>query len=120
MTTPWKSGRRHESWFFSDTGLSIMFAVAIIVMAGCWEAFNPPTPQWLVTLVGIAGGALFGAVSGDKRKRDRVTEQTAHRAEETADRAEVKADRLVQVAEQEHPQTTHDTGLPEPTKGEKP
>lgn len=117
---PWNSGKRHRSWVFSDTALSIMFAIGIIVMAGCWETFNPPTPQWLVTLVGIAGGALFGAMSGDKRKRDRETDQTANRAEETANRAEVKADRLVAVAEQEHPETTHETGLPEPTKGQKP
>lgn len=117
---PWTRGRRHESRIWSDTGLSIAFAVIIIVSAGLWEGLHPPTPQWLVTLVGIAGGALFGAVSGDKRKRDRVTEQTADRAEETANRAEVKADRLVAVAEQEHPEVTHETGLPEPRKGDTP
>lgn len=57
-----------------------------------WEIVAT-APQGLVSLLGIAGGAWFGAVSGDKKKRDADTEATAHRAEATADRAERSAGR---------------------------
>lgn len=52
-----------------------------------WEVVGT-APQGLVSILGIAGGAWFGAVSGDKKKRELDTAATAHRAEEKADRAE--------------------------------
>lgn len=64
-----------------------------------WEIVGT-APQGMVTLVGVAGGALFGAVTGDKKKRDNETEKTAVRAEAKADDAtarisqeELRADR---------------------------
>lgn len=83
----------------------------MIVVYMVWEALGT-APQGMVTLVGLAGGALFGAVSGDRKKRDADVERTANRADSTADRAEAKADRLAHVAESEHPDTTHAAGLP--------
>lgn len=106
---PWQ-GPRHRSWA-SDTTLSFAFAVVVIVTYVVWEIVGE-APQGMVTLVGLAGGAIFGAVSGDKKKRDHDTERKADRAEATADRAEVKADRLTAVAEAEHPDVTHASGLP--------
>lgn len=88
-----------------------MFAGAIVAGYIVWELVGT-APQGMVTLVGVAGGAFFGAVSGDKKKRDADTERKADRAEATADRAEVKADRLTDVAEQTHPDETHASGLP--------
>jgi hypothetical protein len=110
---PW-SGPRYQSRF-SDTNLSLAFAAAIVVIYVVWEAVGT-APQGIVTLVGVAGGALFGAVSGDKKKKDADkeadTEKRVGRAEATADRAEVKADRLTDVAEAAHPEATHAAGLP--------
>lgn len=103
-------GPRHRSRF-SDTNLSVVFAALIVGGYVLWELVGT-APQGMVTLVGVAGGALFGAVSGDKKKRDAETEQTADRAEATADRAEVKADRLVEVAEAAHPEIAAEHGLP--------
>lgn len=93
-------------------------AVLVIVGYAAWEIFGE-APQGMVTLVGLAGGALFGAVSDDSKKRRRDNERM-EQAEATADRAETKADRLVEVAEQERPDTTHSTGLPEPKRDEGP
>ena len=85
-----RQGPRHRSWA-SDTNLSIVFAAVIVVGYIVWELVGE-APQGMITLVGVAGGALFGALSGDKRKRDDDTERTAERAAATAERAEVKAD----------------------------
>lgn len=93
---PW-SGPRHRSWF-SDTNLSLVFAGAIVVGYVIWDLVGT-APQGMVTLVGIAGGALFGAVSGDKKKRDKDVEHRAEDAEHRAEAAEAKADRAVEVAE---------------------
>lgn len=90
-------------------------AAFVVVVYVVWEAVGT-APQGMITLVGVAGGALFGAVSGDKKKRDADTEHQAARAERTAERAEVKADRLVEVAEAAHPEETHRAGLPESTE----
>lgn len=62
-----------------------------------WEIVGT-APQGMVTLVGLAGGALFGAVSGDKKKRDHDTEVTAAHAEETAQRAEATANSAARQA----------------------
>lgn len=64
-----------------------MFAGGIIATYVVWEAVGE-APQGMVTLVGIAGGALFGAVSADKNKRAAETEQRVERVERRADDAE--------------------------------
>lgn len=89
--------------------------MVVVITYIVWELVGE-APQGMVTLVGLAGGALFGAVSGDKNKRVKEVKRTAERAAETADRAETKADRLVEVAETVVPDVTHATGLPEPEK----
>lgn len=53
-----------------------------------WEAVGE-APQGLVTLVAVAGGALFGAVSSDRNKRAAETEQ---RVEQRVERVEKRAD----------------------------
>ncbi len=65
------SGPRHRSWG-RDTNLTAVFAGAVVVGYVVWELVGE-APQGMVTLVGLAGGALFGAVSSDKKKRDRDT-----------------------------------------------
>lgn len=87
----WK-GPRHRSWA-SDTNLTLVAAVLVIGIYLAWETVSE-APQGLITLVGLAGGALFGAVSNDKRKRENDVEKQAERAEKTAERAEAKADEL--------------------------
>lgn len=106
---PWKGPRHRSPW--SDTHLATAGFVVVFGTYITWEIVGT-APQGLVSLLGIAGGAWFGAVSGDRKKRDADTERTANRADETANRAEGKADRLTTVAEAEHPQATHDAGLP--------
>lgn len=94
---PW-NGPRHQSWL-SDTVLTSVMAAVVIVAYIAWEALGT-APQGMVTLVGVAGGALFGAVSGDKRKREQDTERVASRADR-------KADALAEVADHEHPGTAN-------------
>ena len=89
---PW-NGPRHRSWA-SDTNLSFLFAGVTIATYVIWELFGE-APQGMVTLVGLAGGALFGAVAGDKRKREVETERKAEHAERVAVQAERKADEAV-------------------------
>ncbi len=113
---PWQ-GPRHRSWA-SDTNWSLLFAFAVVAGYIAWELVGT-APQGMVTLVGVAGGAVFGAVSGDKKKRDSDVEHRAERAEATADRAEAKADTLAEVVEAAHPDETHSRGLPDPGKGTK-
>ena len=84
---PWK-GPRHRSWA-SDTRLTLIFAGVILATYLIWEAVGE-APQGLVTLVAIAGGALFGAVSGDRNKRAAETEQRVERVEKRADDAELR------------------------------
>lgn len=88
---------RHRTWA-SDTILGTVGFATVLALYVAWEMFSPPAPAGLVTLLGIAGGAWFGAVSGDKRKRDAEVERTA-------DRAEAKADALKDAADLEHPGT---------------
>jgi hypothetical protein len=92
----WKDPSRHRSWN-SDTNLSVVFAGGIVLAYIIWEIVGT-APQGMVTLVGVAGGAFFGAVSGDKKKRDRATEEQAAHAEETANRAERTADGAARAA----------------------
>ncbi|AYD84615.1 hypothetical protein SEA_PAITO_30 [Mycobacterium phage Paito] len=96
----WK-GPRHRSWA-SDTNISLLMAIVVVVAYVIWEIVGE-APQGMVTLVGLAGGALFGAVSGDKRKRD-------HEIERTAKRAEAKADRAVAVVEDQDRDEDQDKG----------
>jgi hypothetical protein len=112
---PW-NGPRHRSWA-SDTNLSLFMAALVVIAYVVWEIVGE-APQGMVTLVGVAGGALFGARTVDKKRREDEVSVKLDRVEATADRAEVKADRLVEVAESEHPDTAHATGLPEPQRHE--
>lgn len=89
---PWK-GPRHRSWA-SDTNLTLLFAGVIIAIYLIWESVGE-VPQGMVTLVGLAGGALFGAVSADKSKRNAETERKADHAERIAVQADRKADEAV-------------------------
>ncbi|QFG10111.1 hypothetical protein PBI_LEMURIA_31 [Mycobacterium phage Lemuria] len=107
---PWQAGRRHRSWY-SDTNLSLIFAFAIVAGYVVWELFGE-APQGMVTLVGLAGGALLGGLTGDKRKREADRDADVKDANDTAHRAEVKADRAAAVAESEHPATAKRAGLP--------
>ncbi|QFG06034.1 hypothetical protein KDW75_gp32 [Mycobacterium phage Mercurio] len=93
---PWR-GPRHRSWA-SDTNLSLLFAFAIVAGYVIWELFGE-APQGMVTLVGLAGGALLGGLTGDKRKREVERDADVKDAQDTAHRAEVKADRAAAVAE---------------------
>lgn len=93
---PWR-GPRHRSWA-ANTNLAFISAVVIFVTYLVWEAVST-APPGLVTLLGVAGAAWFGALTDDKKKRDAETSDTANRAE-------AKADRLTDLAEQEHPGTT--------------
>lgn len=68
-----------------------MFAGGIIATYVVWEIVGE-APQGMVTLVGIAGGALFGAVSGDKTKRANEVAAKADHAERVAVQADRKAD----------------------------
>jgi hypothetical protein len=78
-----------------------------------WAIVDPShIPSGLTPLLGIAGGVWFGAITDDKRRKDRDVE-------ETADRAETKVERLTDVAEAQHPGTTSDvrTGVERPKNG---
>jgi hypothetical protein len=104
------NGPRHRSWL-SDTNLSLCFAIAIVVAYFIWELVGT-APQGMVTLVGLAGGALLGGLSGDKRKREAERDQDVKDAKATAQAAAVVADRAAAVAEVEHPETAQRAGLP--------
>lgn len=80
-----------------------MFVIIFITYV-VWEMVGQ-APQGLVSLLGVAGGAWFGAVSGDKKKRE--AEVAA-----TAERAEAKADRVAAVTERIDPEAAHEGGLP--------
>jgi hypothetical protein len=86
---PWK-GPRHRSWAANTNLATIAFAV-IFGTYVTWEIVDT-APPGLVTLLGVASAAWFGAISDDKKKREAEVEETANRAERTAVRAEAKAD----------------------------
>ena len=80
----------------------VVFGIYII-----WAIVDPNhIPSGLTPLLGIAGGVWFGAITDDKRKKDRDVADTGNRAEATADRAEIKVERLTDLAEVQHPGTT--------------
>lgn len=79
--------------------------MVVIIVYLIWEGVGT-APQGMVTLVGLAGGALFGAATRDHGKRQADTEAAAERAEAKADDANTKADALTRVAEREHPDQT--------------
>lgn len=89
---PWK-GQRHRSWA-SDTVLSTIGMAVVFVTYVVWEIVSS-APPGLTTLLGVAGGAWFGAMSSDRRKRDRDD-----RDDRAGERGRV--DRLERVAEYEH------------------
>lgn len=108
---PWKPGARHRSWA-ANANLAKWSAAVVFITYCVWSYFET-APTGLTTLLGVAGGAWFGAAQDDKKKKDRDTKdtavtakQTAERAEETGDRAETKVDRLTEVAEKQHPGST--------------
>lgn len=80
-----------------------------------WEIVGT-APQGMVTLVGVAGGALFGAATGDKRKRDNETEETATDAKATAQRAEATANNAVRAVKSggEHADSSEEERASEP------
>lgn len=113
---PWK-GPRHRSWA-SDTNLSLVFAFSVVAGYVIWELFGE-APQGMVTLFGLAGGAILGGLSQDRRRRDSEQDSDVRDAKATASRAEVKADRLTDAAESAHPAETHEAGLPDPELGQR-
>jgi hypothetical protein len=69
---------------------------------------DPPT--YLTGLLGLAGGAFFGAVGSDNNKRKvelardvKIANSRATDINETAIRAEHKADQLGQIVKIKHP-----------------
>lgn len=105
MTRPWKRGKRHESWA-SNTKMAWAALAIVFLTYVVWSIVAPPAPTGITTLLGVAGGALFGAVTDEKRRQEYETRETADRAETVAERAEVKVDKLTEVAEQQHPGST--------------
>lgn len=103
MTSPW-DGPRHQSWWASNTALTFMLLVILIIATVVSDKFGEP-PNYLVGLLGTAAGAFFAAIGSDKEKREKDTRQVAVEARDTASRAETKADTLAEVAEAEHPET---------------
>lgn len=96
---PWRRGARNESWA-SNTRLAWGALAIVFVTYVAWSIVAPPAPTGITTLLGVAGGALFGAVTDERRRQEQDTQQTAARAE-------AKADKLTEVAEQQHPGSTH-------------
>lgn len=108
---PWSPGSRHLSWAANEN-LARTAAAVVFVVYCVWSYFET-APPGLLTLLGLAGGAWFGAAQDDRKKKEQDTKdtavsakQTADRAEETGERAEGKVDRLTEVAEKQHPGST--------------
>lgn len=101
---PWSPGSRHRSWAANEnlarTAAAVVFAVYCV-----WSYFET-APPGLLTLLGLAGGAWFGAAQDDKKKKDQDTQDTAVRAEKSANRVEGEMERLTEVAEKQHPGST--------------
>lgn len=107
----WESGKRHESCA-SNTIIAAVGTFVLLVLTVAVDTLNgqEPPPTYLTGLLGLAGGALFGAVGSDKTKREteiaRDVQTTKNRTldvNETAIRAEYKADQLAEFAKQQHP-----------------
>jgi hypothetical protein len=98
---PWQ-GPRHRSWA-SNTALATT-ALAILFLTTLTFEIVGDAPGWLTQLLGASAGIWFGAVAGDKAKRDQEVSAKADTAGATADRAEAKADKLAEVAVNEHPE----------------
>ncbi|WP_319456850.1 MULTISPECIES: hypothetical protein [unclassified Mycobacterium] len=80
---PWR-GPRHRSWA-SNTNQATFALATIFVTWLVWEIVGEAPPS-LSQLLGVSAGIWFGAVAGDKAKRDEEVEQTATRAEAKADK----------------------------------
>jgi hypothetical protein len=91
---PWR-GRRHRSWA-SNTNAATVGFVVVFGMWFVWELVGN-APSTLNQLLGTAAGIWFGAVAGDKARRDREVE-------DKADRTEAKVEVLADAAVAEHPE----------------
>ena len=92
---PW-NGPRHRSWA-SNSNIGALSCLLVFVVYVVWDIVSHDhVPTGISTLLGIAGGAWFGGITDDKRRRDQDVEDTGNRAEATADRAEAKADDALQ------------------------
>ena len=110
MTNPW-DGARHRSWA-SNTILTLLLLIVCLAATVTMDYFGEP-PNYIVGLLGTAAGAFFTALGSDKQKRDEEIRDTAVSAKKVAERAEAKADVLTEVAEHEHPGSTHMSDNPE-------
>lgn len=79
------------------TAVLIVLVIATVVTDMIGE---PPT--YLVGMLGSAAGVWFGAMGGDKQKRDAEVVKTVEHAQATANRAEAKADVLAEATD--HPE----------------
>lgn len=100
----WEEGKRHRSWA-ANANLARISAAIVFVVYCVWSYFET-APTGLTTLLGVAGGAWFGAAQDDKKKKDQDNRDTAQRAETTATRVEGEMERLTEVAEKQHPGST--------------
>lgn len=92
---PWE-GPRHRSWASNTVVSGAMFAVIAILTV--WMDRTGDPPDYLVGLLGVASTTFFGAIAGDKAKKEAEISRTATRAE-------AKADALVEAVEHEMPGT---------------
>lgn len=90
------NGPRHRSWASNTVISGIMLALLIVVTV--WIDSSGDPPDYLVGLLGTAAATFFGAIAGDKAKKDAEVERTASRAE-------AKADAIVEAVEHEMPGT---------------
>lgn len=119
MNAPW-NGPRYQSWA-SNTVLSGIVLLILLGVTVAVDALNgpEPPPTYLTGLLGLAGGAFFGAAGSDKSKRESDIAKDAQTAKtrmidvnETAIRAEDKADKIGKIVADEHPRSAH--AIPDP------
>lgn len=61
---------RHRVWWASNTFLSFLALISLVIAVGVSDAVGGEPPSYLVGLLGTAAGAFFAAISSDKDKRD--------------------------------------------------
>lgn len=111
MVSPWK-GPRHQSWASNSVlaGIALFVILVATVIVDQLNGPSEPPPTYLTGLLGLAGGAFFGAVGSDKSKREA---DTAHDAATTKNRmlslnediirTEAKTDNLGRITKANHP-----------------
>lgn len=99
------SGPRHQSWA-SNTIISLIAFVFTVGLTAAADYLNGPAdpPAYLVGLCGMAGSALFGAVSSDKSKRDREIVADVETARKRSATTERRVGALEDFATSEHPE----------------